>query len=187
MFNMHKIMASSLLPLIVGMVICILSPIVVVVHCNAINHHPFHPKITTATYTLERINFIEETMANDKKEKPKSTMLVALIEIGFDQPMYIYGNHSLSLSNIQKTKSLLKNICELKCYDDKSSLKNDKQLDDVVIEFNAKNASSPLGLSPIPHSIDKTAALLPFTSNAYFAHGSMRTIYIYIYTYIHTY
>ena len=112
MYNMHKIMASSLLPLIVGMVICILSPIVVVVHCNAINHHPFHPKITTATYTLERINFIEETMANDKKEKPKSTMLVALIEIGFDQPMYIYGNHSLSLSNIQKTKSLLKNICD---------------------------------------------------------------------------
>ena len=145
------------------------------------------PSIVAATYTLERINFIEQSPVSkdgledavpkkskklgrayteSHQEKSKSSILVALIEVGFDQPMYVHGNRSLSLANIQETRSLLRDICTLKCHVNSSILPSRNRSTNMVrvVEFNAKNLSSPLGLTPIPHSNDKAAALLPFTS-----------------------
>jgi hypothetical protein len=106
------------------------------------------PRVTSSTFSEQRIHFIQEKEYENEVHST-SALSVALIEVSFDQPMYMNGNKSMGLSTATDFPGGLKNTCTLSCM-------NGTKL------FNSMELN-PLELAPIPHSRDTASPLLPFT------------------------
>ena len=72
------------------------------------------PRVTSSTFSEQRIHFIQEKEYENGIHST-STLSVALIEVSFDQPMYLNGNKSMGLSTATDVPGGLKNTCRLTC------------------------------------------------------------------------
>jgi hypothetical protein len=127
------------------------------------------PAIVSGRYSLQKINFVEEEVPYHedlatRKTKTSSSMLLAVIEATFDQPMYVRtktvgGNGAAnrtsakltSLADEEAIRGMLRGISYLQCQGNGSK----------VYESYEKD---PMGITAIPYFKNKSSGLLPFTS-----------------------